>query len=153
MSVLPWFPFYFKDFLLSKKVMRMSNEQKGAYLTLLIENWSEPTCSLPRRTSNLRTLANWKGSDKDFALVRACFTPHPDHPGKLYNARLYEEWKKAESKQEAAKASALSRWQRPDQRTEPPPPNKPLAERKQIASKTLADLVSKIADKHFPPID
>ena len=154
MPSLPWFPFYFQDFQLSKKVRKMSNEQKGAYLTLLVENWSEPAFCLPMRASDLRTLANWKGSQKDFKLVRACFLPHPEQPGKLYNPRLYKEWIKAEGKRQAAKVSAHTRWQKPPLNGPSNTPSKPIRTATDCTSKGLEPVsseVGKIADKWFPP--
>ncbi len=40
-GALDWFPFYTKNFQLSRKVKRMSNEQIGMYLKLLIYQWED----------------------------------------------------------------------------------------------------------------
>ena len=150
---LDWFPFYYKDFTLSKKVRRMTHEQKGAYLSLLIEAWSDPSCSLPIRSSELHTLINWTGSEKDFELVRACFSVHPEQPRKLHNARLYQEWKKAQQISESARASIRTRW---DKRTLPAVPSqgpsRKLHDRESKGLTAIGSDVAAIADKHFPPI-
>lgn len=153
MPTLPWFPFYHQDFQLSKKVKNMTNEQKGAYLTLLIENWSEPTFSLPARAADLRLLANWKGSQEDFKIIRACFTAHPDRPGKLHNERLYREWKKAEGKRIAASTSAKSRWHKPELNVPPTEqPRTPIPKRAPTGFQTINTEIAAITDKWLPPV-
>ena len=126
----------------------MTNEQKGAYLTLLIENWSAHDFALPARVDALRELANWTGSVKDFTLVRACFVEHPEQPGKLHNPRLYKEWKKAEEKRLAAKASAQIRWSKP---AVPELARKPH-DRSGKGFTKVGSEIQAVADKHFPPI-
>lgn len=146
-----WFPFYYKDFILSKKVKRMTNEQKGAYITLLIECWSEPSCSVPARVENMRTLAEWKGSIGEFKLVRSCFTPHPDHPTRLHNARLYLEWLKAKQLSESARASVMTRWAKRPRET-PQEPVRKTHDREAKGFTSVGSEVGKITNKHFPPV-
>lgn len=145
MPSLPWFPFYYKDYWISKKVVKMSHSQKGVYVDLLCLEWDSPDCSLPSKPVELKKLVQWKGSLKEFELVRSCFTPHPDNPKLLHNARLYHEWMKAHKKQEAAKASALVRWQKPAELG----PVRKLHERESTAG---FETIGSIADKHFKPI-
>ena len=153
MPSMPWFPIYYKDFSLSRKVVKMTHAQKGAYVELLGQEWDDPDCSLPNRLDELKDLIQWKGTDEEFKLIRKCFTTHPVRSGRLVNTRLYFEWQKAEAKREAAKASALTRWQKSQEK-----PQKHIQSPTKPPDRTLKGLtplssdIAAIADKYFPPV-
>jgi hypothetical protein len=150
MSDLQWFPFYFKDFLLSRKVLRMSKAQKWAYVMLLGQQWIDPHCGLPGKVDELKELVQWTEGDGDFKLVRDCFTAHPLHPTMLHNARLYTEWQRAQGKRQSARASAQARWQKPPQ--VPAVVMQRIPVRKSDGFTPIKDTVAPIADKWFPPV-
>ena len=146
MPSLVWFPFYYKDFMTSQKVLVMSHSQRSAYVWLLCRAWDDQDCGVPASSQKLKEAANWTAKDGDFRRVRACFQPHPTVKGKLYNPRLYEEWMKAKQKSAAARASVLTRWQKPSE-PQPARPHRPITDR----SGSGFESVGKIADKVFPP--
>jgi len=154
MPSMPWFPLYYKDFLLSKKVVKMNHTQKGAYVELLCQEWDDPMCSLPARLSDLKDLIQWKGTPEEFKLIRSCFAAHPVDRKKLHNARLFLEWMKAEEKRQAAKSSAQARWQKIPSNGPSNTLTKPVQMNKDRTTKGLESIenpIAAIADKWFPP--
>lgn len=95
MAKSPAFQFYPKDWFTSKKVMRMTPEQRGGYINLLAHEWLEDDCSLPDDDNELAFLSGlnsrWPECSK---IIRKCFEKRGD---KLYNLRLLEEVRKQES--------------------------------------------------------
>ena len=157
MPSLPWFPFYFKDFLLSPKVKKMTPAQKWAYVMLLSQQWDHEHCSLPSKITDLKDLAEWDEENSgDFRQVRACFVKHPEQPGRIHNPRLTYEWTRTEQKRRAAKASANTRWHKPSppqQHVAPlAPTSLPPGPRTRPSMTPVAATVAKAADKWFPPI-
>lgn len=86
----PSFQFYPRDFLSSPKVRRMSCAERGAYITLLCDQWLEgplegdlgtlaARCSVPEEVFE----AYWVGA------LAACFEVAED--GRVFNARLERE--------------------------------------------------------------
>ena len=125
----------------------MNVAERGAYMQLLILAWDDPHCSIPADERDLQALADWGKQWGSFKRVRACFAPHPTQAGRLYNARLYEEWKYCHDKSEAAKESARHRWQ-PESK---PTPIQPTKDRQGKGFSSLGSSIAEIADKHFPP--
>src|SRR4029077_5084332 len=72
----------------------MTLSQIGAYSLLLAACWDSDDCSLPDEDRTLGALSRmgdqW-GTDASIP-VRACFIPHPKHPGHLTNKRLLKEF-------------------------------------------------------------
>lgn len=138
------------DFLGSQKVLPMKVEERGAYMQLLILAWDNPVCSLPADLDVLKRMALWRKELGSFKRVRACFEDHPDVPGRLYNPRLYEEWKYCQEKSAAARESAHHRHNK-NQAVVPGPTQK-LHDRESKGFTALSSDVAKIADKYFKPI-
>jgi len=67
---LPWFPFWAADFLLSRKVRRMTAEQRGVYISLLTEQWMDGP--LPDSETELCAMSNASPKAVLYVLER-CF--------------------------------------------------------------------------------
>jgi uncharacterized protein YdaU (DUF1376 family) len=91
----PAFQFYVKDWLTSRKIAVMDLAQVGAYSFLLAACWDSDDCSLPDDDKTLSILSRMgeQWCTDASAPVRACFIPHPKHPGHLTNERLLAEFK------------------------------------------------------------
>lgn len=129
----PAFQFYASDWLGSTRIALMTAEQERGYLRLLLHCWNDPTCSLPDDDSILSKLSlmgeGWfKGGS---ALVRECFTPFADQPGRITNKRLLEvrqkndEWREKSSlggkkSAEARKQTGLTSNKQKSRVVEPP---------------------------------
>ena len=136
-----WLPLYIDDFLASKKVLHMTIGEQGAYMRLLMMAWSDAQCSLPASTKVLQQMALWTAkTDGIWKKVRECFTKHPEHPTRLYNARLYAEWVKVEDLRAQRREASQKRWQKPILPTTGP----------RLAT-TGFESIGSVADKHFPP--
>jgi uncharacterized protein YdaU (DUF1376 family) len=90
----PAFQFYVKDWLTSRKIAVMDLAQVGAYSFLLAACWDSDDCSLPDDAKTLAALSRMgeQWFTDASVLVRACFIPHPKHPGHLTNERLLKEF-------------------------------------------------------------
>jgi uncharacterized protein YdaU (DUF1376 family) len=107
MTQQPWFPFYPSDFLASPKVRRMTLEERGAYITLLCDQWNDgpiPVESLRERLENEHDLREgwtleriWRSPLKD------CFT---ERDGVVFNPRLERERAHMEGRSQAASSRA-----------------------------------------------
>ncbi len=91
----PAFQFYVKDWLTSRKIAVMDLAQVGAYSFLLAACWDSDDCSLPDDDKTLSALSRMgeQWCTVVSTPVRACFIPHPKHPGHLTNERLLTEFK------------------------------------------------------------
>lgn len=111
----PAFQFYPSDWLSSTNITLMTPAQEGAYIRLLCHAWNDPDCSIPDDDAALAVLTRlFEGWFNGSAtVVRKCFEPHPEIPGKLVNSRLLkerikqEEWR--EKSRTGGKKSAESR--------------------------------------------
>lgn len=106
-----WFPLYPRNFLTSRKVKRMSNEEVGIYAKLLFNQWIDG--SIP---DDIEELANMCGCQKDvmtkaWQRLSACFTE--DGGGGLYNEFLEEvreeQKDRSEKRSRAGKAGAAAK--------------------------------------------
>lgn len=89
----PAFLFNVADWLLSDTIAIMTVEQEGAYIRLLARQWHDETCTLPDDDEVLSRLSRLNGKwATEGKLVRSCFQPMRDQPGRIANPRLYEEW-------------------------------------------------------------
>lgn len=93
MGKTPCFQYYPADMLSSPCVAIMTTEQFGAYMLLLSYAWLDEFCSVPDDDAELAVLTRmgegwFKGASQ---VVRRCFEPHPQMPGRLVNVRLVEE--------------------------------------------------------------
>lgn len=108
----PFFPFYVMDYLTSVRVLAMTNEQRGGYVTLLALCWRSGECALPDQLTTLQTLSGL--SAEAIVDVRAMFVKHPSRARCLTNERLYGEWQKAVAlslvKSEAGAKGNAIRW-------------------------------------------
>lgn len=109
MARSPAFQFYVNDWLSSSHIMLMTPAQEGAYIRLLCIAWNDPDCSIPDDDSQLAILSRlgegWLNGGS--LLVRKCFEPHPNKPGRLVNLRLLEERKKQQEWREKSKAGGM----------------------------------------------
>jgi uncharacterized protein YdaU (DUF1376 family) len=119
-----WFKFYPRDFKHDANVRRMTNEQVGMYLKLLMEAWdSEHPGSLPNDDRYLSHLLgidvrSWRRKHRDTVLK--CWVSMGDL---IWNERLQKEWKASEDRGKRAKQAAEVRWKDDASRiAEPMPP-------------------------------
>lgn len=94
-NISPAFRFYAGDFLRDQKVMLMSLEERGAYITLLCSNWLEG--SIPDDTNKLARLCSITPGEMEqlWISLKPCFKPKgKKYPGMLTNRRLEVERKK-----------------------------------------------------------
>lgn len=105
----PAFQFYPGNWLSSPKVAQMQPAEEGAYIRLLAYAWADPDCSLPDDDEILARLSRlnegwFNGSSK---ILRACFHPHPDKPGRLANARLLLERQRQQEWREKSRLGGI----------------------------------------------
>ena len=161
----PWFPYYPGDWFSSGRVKIMTLQEKGAYHELLLYAWKSDACAIPNDEGILKRLVGWPElefgieSEHNFQRVMDAFTVHPEQPNMLHNARLYREWlatiARHKNFSQRGKKGAKKRWQIPPSPAAPPAIQKPIKKLQDRASKGLTPIaqeVSAIADKHFPPI-
>jgi uncharacterized protein YdaU (DUF1376 family) len=103
-------PFYIDDWLTSVAVDGFTLEQRGAYLELLLRQWSAPTGTLP---NDDRTLAQLSRLGRRWAkvgrpIIARCFV---EQDGGLVNPRCRELWEAARRRSSTAKKSARLRWE------------------------------------------
>jgi len=95
----PAFQFYPKDFLTDSNVLVMSNEARGAYITLLCIDWLEDGIKRDRlcklsgfdayaEDGSLRSPDAWNSIE---AQLLNCFKAHPEKEGYVTNPRLQKE--------------------------------------------------------------
>lgn len=153
MQRMLWFPLYIDHFMASKRVLHMTIGEQGAYLRLLMFAWSDPICSLPKSLVELMRMALWTpNTEGNFQHVRDCFTTHPENKKRIYNARLYDEWKKVEGLREKRREASQARWHKQQEIPSAPQPTKKPIKREQSGLSSVGQEVSKIADKYFPPV-
>lgn len=100
----PYFPFYVRDWLCSRRVLAMSGDAVKAYVYLLAESWlQEPRGTLPQNDEELASMARvsvstWediKGQVLQHYKEGECH----EHSGRFYQETLLEISRKSESKQ------------------------------------------------------
>jgi uncharacterized protein YdaU (DUF1376 family) len=114
---LPWFPFYARDWLLSRTVRLLTYEQKGVYIDLLANAWDWGGDGEPCLPNDPRALAQLLGLQypqrwRKVAqpLIDQCFV---EREGRLYNDKLSHVWEVQTAKRAiaamAGRASAEKR--------------------------------------------
>ena len=100
----PQFPFFVRDWLCSRKVLRMSGDGVKAYMYLLAESWlQEPRATLPMDDNELASMA--RVTQEQWQIIRAqvvdCFKVGKcdEHKNCFYNELLLEISRKYENKQ------------------------------------------------------
>lgn len=89
---LHWFPFFVSDWLSSRAVIRMSAEQRGAYIHLLALAWADGAVE-PSLDASPSELAALSGLGKRWARLSPLIVAQFDQrDGRLYNAKLSEVW-------------------------------------------------------------
>lgn len=105
----PAFQLYANDWLSSTKIALMSPAQEGGYFRLLCHAWNDKDCSLPDDDDQLAILSRlgeaWFNGGS--TVVRRCFEPHPQLPGKLVNTRLLAERVKQDEWREKSRIGGL----------------------------------------------
>jgi len=100
---LPYIRFYVIEFFGDHRVRRMTSEQRAFYLLLLMEAWiQDPPCTIPADTEEIADLlgidANrWHNELADRILP--CWQPTDN--GRLTQARLLQEYERADAKRQA----------------------------------------------------
>lgn len=94
---LPYFKMDVIDWLKSETIEQLSTAQVGAYILLLCEAWTRPSCSLPARVADLMRLARWTETEQAFAPLLSCFEPMRGDRSRLINPRLKREWDHAQA--------------------------------------------------------
>jgi uncharacterized protein YdaU (DUF1376 family) len=113
---LPWFPFFVRDWLGSAAIMRLTSEQEGALLRLLLCAWQAPGCALPADDTVLANMARVYGGVWDRIgrpVMEACFTREGDTyvPVEPFDLRAMAAQAEArvEQRRRAGAASATAR--------------------------------------------
>lgn len=94
----PAFQFYPNDWLSSTVIATMTPAEEGAYIRLMCYAWNDEHCSIPDDDEVLAKLSRlgegwFKGGSQ---MVRRCFVPDVNNPGRLVNKRLLKEREKQE---------------------------------------------------------
>jgi uncharacterized protein YdaU (DUF1376 family) len=92
MAELHWFPFFVSDWLSSRAVIRMTAEQRGAYVHLLALAWADGEVE-PSLDASPTELAALSGLGKRWAKLSPLIVAQfEERGGRLYNAKLSEVW-------------------------------------------------------------
>lgn len=107
MNKSPAFQFYPKDWLSDLAVTRMTNQQRGIYITLLCHCWLEG--SIPKDLPSISRIIGESVEDirRHWLGIECCFK---EVGGSLVNSRLNREREKQEVFRKAMRDSALRRW-------------------------------------------
>jgi len=107
----PYFPFYVRDWMCSRRVLTMSGDAVKAYLYLMAESWiSEPRATLPSNDAELASMA--RVSLEKWMTIKQEVLQHysegkcKDHKGRFYQETLLEISRKSESKQRLGNTNA-----------------------------------------------
>lgn len=147
MDRIAWMPFFGHDFFSSRRVMKMTAAERGAYISLLWFCWTDPICSLPNDQDELKLLAAWNGrTHGQWAKVMACFTAHPEQPNRYSNPRLYREWLRTKGILIKRQAAGKARWHQPLY------PTPSSSNRTTKSLEPIRTEIQTITDKVFPPI-
>lgn len=109
----PAFQFYPKDFIGDSRVMQMSLQERGAYISLICFCWDDGW--LPADVTKMARLvgATPGQMQKLWPALSDCFKPHPTDVGKLIHPRLERELEKQQEfrqrQSQKGKASAANR--------------------------------------------
>lgn len=116
---LPFMKFYPTDWRMNKKVRRLTLEEKGCYLELLIELWTSDEPYLPNDPKTIAQLLQI--SAKKFEKFWKIFQKNGEEIFKLtedgkyfFQERLLNEWEKAKEKSKTMADVALNRWSNKD---------------------------------------
>jgi uncharacterized protein YdaU (DUF1376 family) len=117
MAKIPYFPFYPDDWISSPKVMMMTMEQRGIYITLLAHAWNFPGGSLPDDMSILQRFCHGARRINIQYVLDTCFERRGNEGGDVawMNPRLLHERSRAITKHSKAKESANYRWNKEKQ--------------------------------------
>lgn len=112
--LLPFFKFDVIAWLTSEQIAFMQAQHVGAYIMLLAQCWTQPTCTLPNEIAQLKTWGKWRDEQHgDFGPVLSCFKLMKK-TGRLMNPRLYQEWldarQRTELLSESGQRGAVKRW-------------------------------------------
>lgn len=106
---LAYFPFYVSDWLGSRKVLLMTDAQRGIYITLLAHQWSDPSHSIPTEKTLLQKMlpgSKWKNIEY---VIQECFVVQGTQGERARNERLSVEEAKAIGISEKAKYAVKCR--------------------------------------------
>lgn len=108
-SQFPFFPFFVDAWLSSAAIESFTLEQEGAYLRLLLRQWTAPDGYLPKDEATLAQLsrlgARWRKVGRP--ILRKCFVKRA---GGYLNLRLRRHWEEVRDKSAQAKRAAAFRW-------------------------------------------
>jgi uncharacterized protein YdaU (DUF1376 family) len=105
---MPWFQFYWSDWLTSPAVDAFTLEQQGAYLRLLIHQWDTPDGILPNDPAELARISRLGGEWRQLGrpILRRCFDKVP---GGWSNPKIRKIWQRARIKSQKTAAAARTR--------------------------------------------
>jgi uncharacterized protein YdaU (DUF1376 family) len=106
----PYMPFYVDDWLTSDAVDAFTLEQQGAYLRLLLRQWTAKNGMLPNDDSELARISRlgkrWAKWGRP--ILARCFVELREG---LVNPRCRAEWERARRRSTKAAESAHKRWE------------------------------------------
>ena len=110
-SRLPYMPKFIDDWLSSLTIATFTLEQEAAYDRLLMYQWKDPQCSLPKDEAILASYSRLGPKWKKFGrpIIARCFV---EENGRLFNRRCRQEWLKAQEISGKRKAAADERWRK-----------------------------------------
>jgi hypothetical protein len=97
------------DWSTSGKIALMTDAQKGIYVSLLVKQWLDPSCSITTNKEILQKLlpgSRWKNIEH---VIKNCFDIDEHDPAKARNSRLFVEHCIAINKSQKAKKSVMCR--------------------------------------------
>jgi uncharacterized protein YdaU (DUF1376 family) len=104
-----WFPLYVDDWLASDAVDAFTLEQQGAYLRLLLRQFTAADGTLPRDARELARISKlgdrWRKVGAP--IIARCFVEHGEG---LVNLRCRAEWERARDKSAKAAKAGRKRW-------------------------------------------
>jgi uncharacterized protein YdaU (DUF1376 family) len=106
---MPWFKFFWSDWLTSAAVECFTLEQQAAYLRLLIHQWNTPDGILTNDPAELARISRLGGEWRKLGrpILRRCFARVP---GGWSNPKLRDLWRDAQKKSQKCRKGARARW-------------------------------------------
>ena len=92
---------------------RLTLEQHGLFLMLMMEAWNSPDCSLPDNEKDLAKIAGITPA-RFRKISPEVLEKWTRDGGRIYQKRLLKEWRYVREKSAKRKAAANSRWQQQD---------------------------------------
>lgn len=101
--MLPYYKNFVADWLLDRKKMKLSAEEKGIFSDLRAHAWRDPDCTIPADREELRPLYGKVHDENSIKNVLKLFEPHKKIKEALINRELFDQWEEALGKSAKAK--------------------------------------------------